>query len=174
MALDEPASPFGIEQVGEAPRGVLAVDQVGVVTDDAERGAHARVHSVRIEGVGWKVPCGVLRHVRREPAAALPGDEVCRVGAQHDIDRLYATCLFLADALEDALGARPFDPHCNSGIRSLERLGELFGESDVHRRIERDLALPARRLDQDGVDRARLRGGSFDRLGKHGADGERH
>jgi len=75
------------------------------------------------------------------------------VGAQNDIDRMYAACLLLADTLEDAFRARTLDPHRNAGIRRLERPGELLGESEVERRVESDLALFARRFDQDGVDR---------------------
>jgi hypothetical protein len=78
---------------------------------------------------------------------------MCRVGAKNEIDCLYAACLLLADALEDALCARPLDPHRNSRIRRLEHPGELFRESKVERRIESDLAFFPRRFDQGGVDR---------------------
>jgi hypothetical protein len=81
MGLDEPAPPFGIEQVGEAPRRLLALDEVGVVTDDAERCAQVCERAVGIDGVRRKVPRRVFGNVRRKPAAALPGNEMRRVGA---------------------------------------------------------------------------------------------
>jgi hypothetical protein len=94
-----------------------------------------------------------------------------RVGAQDEIDRVDAAHLLLADALEDALRARPLEAHRNSRNR-LERLGQLLRDRKVERRIERDLALPACRLDQGGADGGRRRRGGLDRCGEHRTDGQ--
>ena len=174
MALNHPAPPFWIEQVGEASRRVGALDEVCVVADGAERRTRRHEQAVRIDGLRRKVSRHVFRHMRREPAAAFPGDEMGRVGAQHHVDRLDAACLLLSDALEDALRARPLDPRDNSRIGRLERLGEFLRQRDVERRIERDLALPARGLDQGGADRGRRRGGGLDGFGEDSAGGQRH
>jgi hypothetical protein len=49
------------------------------------------------------------------------------------------------------------DPHRNARILRFERLGELFRDREVHRAVERDLALFARRRHELGRDRGRRR-----------------
>ena len=56
--------------------------------------------------------------------------------------------ILLADALEDALGARALDAHGDAGIFRLEGLGDLLGQRQVDRGVPDDLAFLLRRLDQ--------------------------
>ena len=90
----------------------------------------------------------VLGHVRREHAVALPDDEMRGIGRIDDVDRMDAARIFLADALEHALGAGALDPHGDAGIFRLERLGDLLGDRQVDRGVADDLAFLLRRLDQ--------------------------
>ena len=169
MRLDDLALPFRIEQIGEALRRVLRLHQVGVVADDAQADAEAREHAVGVLVLGRIVLRDVLRHERRQQAVALPDDEVRGVGGVHRIDRVDAAAVFLADALEHALGAGALDAHGDAGIFRLERLGDLLGERQVDRGVIDDLAFLLGRLDQrrrDGGRRRRrlhLRGGETER-----------
>ena len=82
----------------------------------------------------------ILGHVGREPAVALPHDQVRGVGGVDHVDRVDAARIFLADALEHALGAGALDPHRDAGIFRLERLADLLGERQVDRGVPDDLA----------------------------------
>ena len=69
-----------------------------------------------------------------------------------DIDGVDAAAVFLADALEHALGAGALDPHRDAGIFRLERLGDLLGERQIDRGVIDDLAfLLARPRSASGV-----------------------
>ena len=68
--------------------------------------------------------------------------------------------VFLADALEHALGAGALDLHGDAGIFRLERLGDLLGDRQVDRGVPGDLAFLLRRLDQFRRDRGRRRRGA--------------
>src|SRR6187200_80850 len=94
----------------------------------------------------------VLRHEWRKPAAALPRDEMRRIGRYRDIGRVDAARLLLADALEDALRTGALHAHGDPRILRLESFRELFGERQIERGIESNLSLAARRLDQRVVD----------------------
>jgi hypothetical protein len=72
MRFDDPALPFGIEQIGKAARRVLGLDQISVVPEAAERRAHGRVHAVRVHAVCRIMLRHILGEERRKPAAALP------------------------------------------------------------------------------------------------------
>ena len=67
--------------------------------------------------------------------------------------------IFLADALEHALGAGALDPHRDAGELRLERLADPLGQRQVDRGVPDDLAFLLGRLDQ----------GRRDRLGAGGA-----
>ena len=95
------------------------------------------------------------------------------IRAERDIHREDAAGLLLPDALEDALRARPLDPHRDAGIRRLERAAELLRKGQIERTIEGELALAARGLDQRGRDRGWWRRGRFDRLGEKGTGSQR-
>src|SRR6185503_17786181 len=86
-------------------RRVLALHQIGVVGDHAERDAEARKLAVGILVLGRIVFRHVLRNVGREPAVALPHDHVRGIRGVDDVDRMDAARIFLADALEHALRA---------------------------------------------------------------------
>ena len=79
MRLDDLARPFGIEQVGEALRRLLALDEIGVVGDRAETHAKAREHPVCILVIGGIVHGDIRRHEGGKNAVAFPYDEVRRV-----------------------------------------------------------------------------------------------
>ena len=70
------------------------------------------------------------------------------------VDGVDVAGIFLADALEHALGAGALDPHRDAGIFRLERLGDLLGQRQVDRGVADDLAFLLRRLDQRRRDRA--------------------
>ena len=58
---------------------------------------------------------------------------------------------FLADALEDALGARALDVDSDTRIFRLEGLSEGFGDLHVHGGVEDDLPFLLRRGDHSCV-----------------------
>src|SRR3954468_3922533 len=173
MRLDDPPFPFGIEQIGEAARRVIGLHQICVVTEPAEGRAHGRVHAVRIGALRRIMPRNILGHERREPVVAFPRDEMRSVGTERDIDRRNAACLFLTDALEDALRTGPFYAHGDARIYRLKRAAELLGEWQVERTIKGELALPARGLDQGRSDRGRWRRSSFHRLAEQRSGSQR-
>ena len=70
------------------------------------------------------------------------------VGRIDDVDGVDVAAVFLADALEHALGAGALDAHRDAGIFRLERLGDLLGERQVDRGVPDDLAFLLGRLDQ--------------------------
>ena len=133
MRLDHLAHPFRIQQIGEALRRVLRLHQVGVV---AERGHQTREVANRPVGIavlGGIVLRDLLGHVRGEPAVALPDDEMRGVGGVDDVDGMDAAPVFLANALEHALGAGALDAHRDAGILRLE--ARLATRSDTGRSI---------------------------------------
>ena len=101
--------------------------------------------------------CDLLRNVRRQNAVALPDDEMRGVGRVHDVDGVDVAGIFLADALEHALGAGALDAHRDPRIFRLERLGQFLGDRQVGRGVVDDLAFLPRRLDQRRRDRFRRR-----------------
>ena len=111
---------------------------------DAEAGEHA----VGVLVLGRIEFGDVLRHVGREHAVALPDDEMRGVRRVDDVDGVDVAGIFLADALEHALGAGALDPHGDAGILRLERLGDLLGQRQVDRGVPDDLAFLLGRLDQ--------------------------
>ena len=102
---------------------------------------------------GGEMPRDILRHVGREPAVALPHDEVRAVGGVHHVDRVDVARFLLPDALEHALGAGALDAHRDAGEFRLERLGEALRHRQVHRGVEGELAFLSCRLDQRWRDR---------------------
>ena len=64
-----------------------------------------------------------------------------------------AAGIFLADALEHALGAGALDPHLDAGIFRLERLGDPLRQRQVDRGVVDDLAFFLGGLDQLRRDR---------------------
>jgi hypothetical protein len=89
------------------------------------------------------------------------------IGRIHHIDRVDVAGIFLADALEHALGAGALDARRYAGVFRLERAAETLGELQVHRRIEDDLAFLLGRFDQRRCNRFRRRRRGAHRLGKH-------
>ena len=148
MRLDDLARPFRIEQVGEALRRVLGLHQIGVVAERGEPYARQCESAVRVAMLGREMLRDLLRHIGREPAVALPDDEMRRVRGVDDVGGVDVARHLLRDALEDALGAGAFDPHRDAGIFRLERLGELLGDRQIHRGVEGELAFLLRSLDQ--------------------------
>src|SRR5262249_27875902 len=88
---------------------------------------------------------------------AFPHDEMGGIGGIDDVDGMNAARVFLADALEHALGAAALHAHVDAGIFRLERLGDALRDRQVDRRIVDDPALLLRRRDQLRRDRARRR-----------------
>src|SRR5262245_66493309 len=94
-----------------------------------------------------------------------------RIGAAYEIDRVDATVLLMADALEDPLGPGALDPHGDARIFRLEGLAQLFRYVELERGGERELALPARGLDQDRSHRRGFRRRGLERLPENRARG---
>ena len=157
MRLDDLALPFGIEQIGKTLRRVLRLHQIGVVGDDAEPDAEARELAVGVLVLGRIEFCDLLRHVRRQNAVALPDDEMRGIGRVHDVDGVDVAGIFLADALEHALGAGALDPHRDARIFRLERLGQFLRDRQIGRGVIDDLAFFLRCLDQRRRHRFRRR-----------------
>ena len=72
--------------------------------------------------------CNILRHIGRQDAIALPDDEMRGIGRIHHIDGVNVAGVFLADALEHALGAGALDADRDARIFRLERLGQFLGD----------------------------------------------
>src|SRR5215475_9623879 len=113
---------------------------------------------------GREVLDHVLAHIRREPAIALPRQEMCGVGAGDDVDGIDTTVLLLTDALEHPLGPRAFDADGNPRVLLLEHLAELFRNLQFPRGIEADFTLFPRRLDESTGNGPRLGRQRLDRL----------
>ncbi len=163
MGLDQLALPFRIEQVGKAFRRVLRLHQIGVVGDDAQADAEARIHAVGVPVLRRIVLGDVLGHEGREQPVALPDDQMGRIRGVHHVDRVDVAAVFLPDALKHALGAGALDPHRDAGIGGLEGLGDLLGERQVDRGVIDDLAFLLGRLDQGRRDAGRRRRGGAQR-----------
>jgi hypothetical protein len=172
VTLDDPAHPPGIEQVGEALRRILRLDQIGVVADGAEQGEHGCVHAIRIDLLGRQVLGYVLWHVRREQAVALPMDKMCCVCAADDIDFVEPDLLFFADALEHALCSGSLHADGDAGVLGLERLAEFFRDRNLHSGVERDHGFLPGGLDHGRADGNWLRRSGLERLWKDGANGQ--
>ena len=160
MRLDDLAGPFRVEQIVEALRRFLGLHLLGVVGDRAKGEAEARERPVRILVLGGEVLGHVLGHERREDALVLPDDEVRRVGRVDDVDAMDLAGVFLADALEHALGAAALDAHLDARILRLEGARDPFRQRQVDRGVVVDGAFLLRGLDQlrrDRRGRRRLR-----------------
>ena len=157
MTLHDLAGPLRIEQIGEALRRFFRLHQLGVVADHAQPDSPAREQAVRILVLRRVVESDVLGHVRREDALALPDDEVRGVRAVHHVDRMDVAPVFLPDALEDPLAARPLHAHGDARVLRLERLGDTLRHRKVHGGVPDRLAFLLRRLDQLRRDLARRR-----------------
>ena len=68
----------------------------------------------------------VLRHIGREPAVALPGDEVRGVRGVDDVGGVDLAAVFLRQALELPLRAGALDPHRDARILRLEAVGDAL------------------------------------------------
>jgi hypothetical protein len=78
----------------------------------------------------------------------------------HHVDAVDLAAHLLADAVEHPLRARTLDRDLDAREFGLERLGQRFGDREVHRRIVGDLALLPGGLDQRRRHRLRCgRGG---------------
>ena len=172
MALDDLAVPTRIEQVGEALWRIVRFDNIGVVADGAEQGERGCVHGIRIDLFGRQVFGCLFRQVRREQPVALPMDKMCRVCAADDIDFIDLKCLFLADALEDALSSRSLHVDGDAGILGFEHFAKVFRDWNFHSGVERDHALLPRGLDHGWVDRGRLRYAALEPFWKNGTNGK--
>ena len=173
MRLDDLARPFRIEQVGKARRRHLALDEVGVVGDRAQAHAEACEHSVGILVLGGIMLGDVRRHEGSQKAVALPHDEMGSVRRIDHVDPVDAARIFLADALEHALGAAALDAHGDTGKRCLERSRDLLGQRQIDRGIVVDLSFLPRRLDQLRRDRGRFGCCAARRRGKQTDGGDR-
>ena len=65
-----------------------------------------------------------------------------------DVDGVDVARIFLADALEHALGAGALDAHGDAGIFRLEGLGDLLGQRQIDRGVPDDLAFLLGGVDQ--------------------------
>jgi hypothetical protein len=161
MRFHDLALPFGIEQIGKALRRILGFHQIGVVGDDAEPDAETGELAIRIPVLGRIEFCNVFRHIGRQDAIALPDDKVRGIGRVHDIDGADVTGIFLADALEQPLGAGALDPYGDARILCFEGFGEFLGDRQVGRGVVDHLPFLLRRFDQGRRDRlGRGRGGT--------------
>ena len=159
MRLDDLALPFRIEQIGEALGRLFLFHQIGVVGDDAEEDAEAGEGAVHVLVLG-RIELGhVFRHVRRQHVLVFPVDEVRGVRRVDHVDRVHVGGIFLADALQQALGAGALHLAGDAGIFGLERLADLFGQLQVDRGVPDHLAFLLGRLDQRRRDGARRRRG---------------
>ena len=70
------------------------------------------------------------------------------VGGVHHVDGVDVAGIFLADALEHALGAGALDAHRDARIFRLERLGQFLRDRQIGRGVIDDLAFFLRRVDQ--------------------------
>src|SRR5262249_23524945 len=146
----------------EAPRRLLRLHQIRVVSDRGEPYPRRYPQSVGIVILRGIVPRDLLRQVRRKPTIALPNDEMRAVRAIDHIDRLNAALHLLPDALKHALGAGAFYPNVDTGKPRLEGLGELLRDRQIHGAVEGELAflfgpLHQRRRDRLGSGGASLR-----------------
>jgi hypothetical protein len=171
MTLDDLALPFGIEQIGIAFRCVLALDEVGVVTDRLQPCAGRCVHAVGVDLIGRKMLCDILRHVRRKPAVLLPVEIMRGIGRVGDIDGVDAAALLLRNALKYPLRTGTFDAHADPGIFRFECSGETFAGAEFEGRVERHLALFLRSLDQGRRHFRRRRRRGLQRFGEQDAHG---
>src|SRR5262249_57443973 len=94
-----------VEQVGVGVGGLLGVHDVGVIGDDADPGAVAREGAVGVLVLDRIIFGDVLGQVGFEHSFAFPHDEMGGIGGIDDVDAMNAARVFLADALEHALGA---------------------------------------------------------------------
>ena len=157
MALHQLARIFRIEQVHEAPRCIRGGDHLAVVGDGAEMGALVAERTVGIDHLGRHVARHVLRDERRQPALALPDDEVRGIGTVGDIDAIDLARHLLADAIEHPLGATALDRDLDRRILRFEGLGHRLGDAEIHRRVVGDLALLRGGIDQGRGNRLRRR-----------------
>src|SRR5262245_28189731 len=85
ISFDDFALPCGVEQIGESRRGILGLDQIGVVANWAERGECRRVHAIRADLFERQVLSRVLRQERRQQGLAPPTDKIVGVRAAHNV-----------------------------------------------------------------------------------------
>ena len=116
-----------------------------------------------------EVLCDIIGNVGRQPFLLFPVEKMRRVGAVADVDRMNAARLLLADALVDPLGPRALDAHRDAGIFGLKGLSQPFGDVELERAVERDLAFLARGLDQRRRDLAGRRCRGLDGFGEQDA-----
>ena len=157
---------FGSRRSAKLFGASLGLHVFGVVGDGRERRAPRRVEPVRV-GVLAVMLRHVLRHVRGKPALALPQQVMGGIRGVDDVGVGDVAAVFLADALEQALGARALDLDFDAGIFLTEARPDLLGGLDVDRGVEDDLALFLRRLDERRRDRGRL---GKRRRGQRGGD----
>ena len=164
MRLDDLALPLGIDEVGKALRRVLWLHQGAIVTNRNEPGANRCVQPVCVDMLRRKMLDHVLAHVGRKPAIALPRQKMSRIRAGDDVDGIDMAVLLLTNALKYPLRARALDANGDPRIFRLEHLAELFRDLKLPRRIEADLALLPRRLDQARSDGRRFGRKRLERL----------
>ena len=177
VRLHHLAGPLRVEQVGEAFRRVFFLHQIGVVADWRHQHARHDLEAFRIV-VGLRVILHHLfRQIRHDHSIALPVDDVREIGRVGDVHRKDVTRMLLRDTREHTLGAGAVDPSRDPWKRRLEGSAEALRERQIHRGVERDLALLLCGFDQFGRDRrcgGRLRA---DRRGKdhatHAGSGQR-
>jgi hypothetical protein len=68
----------------------------------------------------------ILGQVRQQDVLLLPCQEMRGIRRIHHVDGMDVAGVFLADALEYALGPGAFDPHLDAGEFVLERGRDLF------------------------------------------------
>ncbi len=157
MCLDDLALPLRIEQIGEALRRLILLHQIGVVGDDAEEDAEAGKGAVDVL-VLRRIELGdIFRRVRRQHVLVLPVDQQRGVRRIDHVDGVHAGGIFLADALQQALGAAALDLARHAGIFGFERLADLLRQLEVDRGVPDDLALLLRCRDQVRGDHSRRR-----------------
>jgi hypothetical protein len=89
-----------------------------------------------------------------------------RISTVDHIRRKNPTFVFLADALEQALGPAAFNANRNAGVSGLKVFCQLFGDGEIQRRVKRNPPFIARRADQFICDPGGAGGRGSQRLGK--------
>src|SRR5476651_1023817 len=124
------------------------------------------MHAFRVDGIGRKMFCHILRNVGCDPIFTLPIYEMRRVGTTNHVNRVNATSLFLRYALENSLSTRALNANGDAGIFSFKRSGKPFRSGQFQSRVEGNLTLLPRGFDLRGGNGGRRRSGSLKRFSK--------
>src|SRR6185437_1352395 len=98
--------------------------------------------------LGGNVSRNIFRHIGREQALALPGQELRGVTGADRVSNAQTGGVFLPDASKNTLASGALDPNANPGEFLLERLAHLLRELKVGRCVPGEFAFFRRCSDQ--------------------------